>query len=98
MGDENSRTVIETLHQMELRMSERMVRVETELRQWRKDAERLRDVDETLRTDIDELRTDFEVERRDCKDRQNRLTIGLAVVSLIALGDLGTRVYMIAGG
>jgi hypothetical protein len=90
-GDESNRNVIDTLHQMELRMSERLVRVETELREWRKESERLRVADEKISAEVHELRNEFEVEKQIGRDRANRLIISMAVVALIALGDLFVR-------
>lgn len=90
-ADESNRNVIDTLHQMELRMSERLVRVETELREWRKESDRLRASDEKISQEVQDLRGEFEVEKQVCRDRSNRLVIAMAIVALIALGDLFVR-------
>jgi len=88
---EENHTVIETLHQMELRMTERMTRVETELREWRKESDRLRDADRENAHEIAALRAEFESERQYTQGRFGRVILLLAAVTLIGLGDLSVR-------
>jgi hypothetical protein len=95
MTGSDQRSIVDTLHQMELRMSERLVRVETELREWRKDYELLQASDIRLTETVNELRSDFEVERQACDHRATRTLIGLAIVSVLAIGQLVTKALIL---
>lgn len=96
MTPNGEREIVEVLHGLELRMTERMVRVETQLKAWRNmhdDMERRIDGCETLGM---KLTNEINIVRDMSKERSNRLLIGLIIVALIAGTDVLARVA--AGG
>lgn len=76
MTHADSKNIVDTLHQMELRMAERMVRVETKLEGWRTESEKLAAADKILATEVNKL-----------QERVNRMFTLIIVLGLLAGGD-----------
>lgn len=95
MTDSEKRSIVDSLHAMELRVLERLARVETEIRESRKDSDRLRVADERLTEAVGSLRADFSAEQQLCQARTNRVVLGVVLVGLVAGGDLAAKMLTI---
>jgi len=108
MTDGENRTIISAIHEIELRLTERLTRIEAEASAWRKthddlkaDIERVSDdardaaaaVAKTQAADSLRVSTELRRVENDSNARTQRLTIGLVVVSILAIGRLGVNIF-----
>jgi len=75
------REVLEAIHSLEIQFTDRMARIETKMDKYRELDHRVELIDRKL-----------DAESTIMRDRSNRLLIGLTIVSLLALGDIGATV------
>ena len=91
------REIVDVLHGLELRVTERLVRVETQLQAWREaNAEVERRVEE-LEKNCTLLGASAATDRAIAKDRSDRLLLGLVIVAFISGTDLIAKVASATG-
>lgn len=90
MSPSEERDILNALHSLELRLTEKLARVETKLEHAKGDhtAHGVR---------IGDLEKAHELERDTMRERTNRLLIGLIIVALIAGTDVAARVVTTMG-